>query len=291
MKVSGISFGKNVLKYDYPIREAISSILPICDEVIVAVGRSEDDSENYIRSIGDEKIKIIQTEWDESLREGGKVLADETNKAIAAVSKDSDWIFYIQGDEVIHEDYLTAVYEAMQRFKDDDRVDGLLFNYRHFYGSYDYVADSYDWYRREIRVIKNDPSIYSYGDAQGFRKGNDEKLRVKHIDAYINHYGWVKNPITQKEKIASFQKLWHSGEALEKRIEEHANSFDYSEIDSLKDFEGSHPQVMQERVAAKDWEFFYDPRGVKLSLKSRFKKVVEKITGIQIGEYKNYKII
>jgi len=113
MKVSGFTIIRNGIKFDFPIVEAIKSILPVCDEVVVAVGKSDDDSLGLINSISDKKIKIIETVWDESLREGGRVLADETNKAFEAISKDSDWAFYIQGDECVHEQYLPAIKEAM----------------------------------------------------------------------------------------------------------------------------------------------------------------------------------
>src|SRR6187399_221249 len=103
MKVVGFSFIKNAVKMQYPIVEAIQSILPICDEVIVAVGRSEDTTRELVASLGD-KVKIIDTVWDTSLREGGRVLAAETDKAFQAIAKDADWCVYIQGDEVMHED-------------------------------------------------------------------------------------------------------------------------------------------------------------------------------------------
>jgi hypothetical protein len=153
MKVTGFSFVKNAIIYDYPVVEAIRSILPICDEFVVAVGKSDDATLDLIRSI-DTKIRIIETEWDETLREGGRVLAVETDKAFRAISADSDWAFYIQGDEVVHEKYLPVIKEAMRKYADNPNVDGLLFNYKHFYGSYDYVGASASWYSNEIRVIK-----------------------------------------------------------------------------------------------------------------------------------------
>ena len=128
MRVTGFTFIRNGLKYDYPFVEAIESILPICDEVIVAVGNSEDSTRSTVESLGP-KIKIIDTNWDDSLREGGKVLAEETNKAFAEVSEDSDWAFYIQGDEVIHEQYLPKIKEEMLKYKGDKSVDCLLFDY------------------------------------------------------------------------------------------------------------------------------------------------------------------
>jgi hypothetical protein len=289
MKVSGFTIVRNAIKFDYPAVEAILSILPVCDEMIVAVGRSEDDTLQLIRSINSPKIKIIETVWDDSLREGGKVLAVETDKALAAISPDSDWAFYIQADEVLHEKYIPAVKEAMQRWKDDKKVDGLLFNYTHFYGSYDYVADSRKWYRKEIRVIRNDRSISSWLDAISFRrKGN--KLHVKPVDAHIYHYGWVKPPEAQQEKQKSFHKMWHDDEWVKKNVSA-KNEFDYSNIDSLKKFTGTHPAAMTDRIQKKNWKFDHDPSVKNLSLKTSVLHFVEKITGWRIGEYKNYKSI
>lgn len=289
MKVSGFTIVRNAIKYDYPVVEAISSILPLCDEVVVAVGRSEDDTLQLIRSIGSPKIKIIETVWDERLREGGRVLADETDKAFRATAADSDWCFYIQGDEVIHEKYLPVIKAAMEKYRDDKRVEGLLFNYTHFYGSYDYVGDSRQWYRREIRVVRNDKAIRSYRDAQGFRK-NGEKLKVKPVDASVYHYGWVKPPAAQQAKQQSFNKLWHDDEWMKKHIPD-VNEFDYSQIDSLARFTGTHPQIMQKRIDQMNWKFTFDPTQKKLPLKLKLLLFIEKRSGWKIGEYKNYKII
>jgi len=115
MKISGFTFIKNALIYDYPIVEAIKSILPICDEFIVAVGKSDDETLKLINQIDPDKIKIIETNWDESLRLGGRVLAAETDKAFSNISKDSNWGFYIQGDEVVHEKYLDTIYNSLNK--------------------------------------------------------------------------------------------------------------------------------------------------------------------------------
>ena len=290
MFVSGFTFVRNAIKFDYPVIEAILSILPICDEVIVAVGNSDDDTLGLIKSIDSSKIKIIETVWDDSLRKGGQVLAVETDKALAAVSSDADWCFYIQGDEVVHEQYLPIIKQAMEENLADKKVEGLLFKYAHFYGSYQYLADSFKWYRREIRVIRNTGKIRSYRDAQGFRTLDNQKLSVKLIEAYIYHYGWVKPPEIQREKMKSSINFWgeeHNVEEIKKQYE----SFDYSGIDSLSHFEGTHPQIMQDRLKRVNWLFDFDIKIKKLSLKNRLKMTVEKLTGLRIGEYRNYKII
>jgi len=289
LKVSGFTFIRNAVKYDYPIKEAILSILPLCDEVIVMLGNSGDGTRELLESIGDHRIKIYDSIWDERLREGGKVLAEETNKAFDKVSPDSTWAFYIQGDEVFHEHGLTAVKDAMLNYKDKPEVEGLLFNYRHFYGSYDYVGDSRKWYRREVRVIRNDKSIRSYRDAQGFRK-NGAKLKVKPVYAFIHHYGWVKPPAAMQAKQQSFHKLWHDDSWVKQNVIP-AEEFDYSNIDSLAVFRGSHPEVMKERIRRMNWKFTFDPSQKKMPLMSRIIHGVEDFTGWRIGEYKNYKVL
>ena len=286
MKVTGFTFIRNALIYDYPVVEAIRSILPICDDFIVAVGNSDDATLELIANIDPAKIRIIQTTWDDSLRKGGRVLAVETDKAFQAISADTDWAFYIQGDEVVHEKYLDEIKNAMLKWKDHPEVDGLLFNYLHFYGSYDYVGSSSQWYPHEIRVIRNSKSIYSYRDAQGFRKGDNLKLNVKAIDAYMYHYGWVKEPSVMKLKRENFHKLWHSDTWMEKNVV-NAGEFEYSGIDALEIFKGTHPAVILDRIAKKNWKFDYDIAFSNLSLKDKFKLFLRKYLGIEIG-YRNY---
>lgn len=289
MKVSGFTFVRNAIKFDYPVVEAINSILPVCDEVVVAVGNSEDNTLELIKSINSPKIKIVETVWDDSKREGGKVLAEETDKAFKHISKDSDWAFYIQGDEVVHEKYLNEIKSQMLRYKDDKKVEGLIFNYKHFFGSYDYIGDSRNWYRREVRIIRNDRSIYSYRDAQGFRK-EGRPLYVKPIDAEIYHYGWVKPPVLQQAKRKSFDKLWHDDEWVEKHNTSREN-FDYYNVDSLTLFKGSHPQVMLDRIKKKNWHFDFDISKKNFSFKDKILYFIEKKTGRRVGEYRNYKVI
>ncbi len=290
MKVTGFTFIRNAVKYDYPIEEAIRSILPVCDDFVVAVGKSEDDTLALIESIDPDKIRIVETIWDDSLRTGGHVLAEETNKAFQAVGDDTDWCFYIQGDEVVHEQYLDEIKNAMLRWKDNARVDGLLFKYKHFYGSYDYVGASRRWYPNEIRIVRNNKSIYSYQDAQGFRKGDNEKLNVKPIDAFVYHYGWVKDPRIMQRKQEDFNKLWHDDEWVDKHIDK-VSKFNYAEhIDAIKLFDGTHPKVMQERIANSNWQFDHDISMNRTTMKEKLKSFAASKLGLDFS-YKNYKLI
>lgn len=294
MKIGGFTIIRNAIVNDYPIVEAIRSILPAVDEMVVLVGKSEDATLDLIRSIEDPKIRIFESEWDMSFRQGGKVLAMETDKAMELVAPDADWAFYIQADEVMHEKYVHPVREACSKYKDDLRVEGLLFDYLHFYGTYDYVGDSRTWYRKEIRIIrrKNQPqeaAISAFRDAQGFRK-NGQKLNVKPCGAAIYHYGWVKSPERMKAKMKDVARFWQEDEDWKQTLQSD-DVFDFSDFDSLVRFEGSHPAVMKERIARQDWKIELDLSKKKFSLSDRLLYWYEKKTGNRLFEFRNYRLL
>ena len=290
MKISGFTIIRNAVLNDYPIVEAISSILPVVDEMVVLVGNSDDETESLIKNINHPKIKIYHSVWDDSLRKGGAVLAMETDKAFQLIDEKSDWAFYIQGDEVLPEKYHDAVIEACKEYKDDKKVEGLLFKYLHFYGTYDYVGDSRKWYSHEIRVIRNDKKISAYRDAQGFRK-KKEKLRVKKIDAFIYHYGWVKSPEQMMQKNKNVSVFWNEDSEQLKKFLAGSDIFNFNDFDSLQKFTGTHPKVMHQRIKNKNWQVEIDVSKKKFSLKDAVLYRLEKLTGIRFFDFRNYKKI
>lgn len=291
MKVAGFTFIRNAVKNDYPIVEAITSILPLCDEFVVALGDSTDETENLIKGINSTKIRIIHTVWDNNLREGGEIFAVQTDVAYQAISPDVDWAFYIQGDECVHEKYLPLIKREMEDNLTDLHIEGLLFKYLHFYGSYDYYGQSRRWYRREIRILRNNRAVHSYRDAQGFRL-DGRKINVKLIDAYIYHYGWVKPPQGLKNKLRNFNLFYHNDDWMEQNLPE-TFEFDYKNADRLIPFTGSHPAVMQKRIDATNWKLNIDLDQLhkKMTLRRRVLQKIEDLTGWRIGEYRNYNII
>jgi len=291
MKVAGFTFIRNAIKNDYSIVEAIQSILPICDEFVVALGNSEDDTLGLIQSINSPKIKIIQTVWDDSKRAGGEAFALETDKALMQVSKDVDWAFYIQGDECVHEEDLPVIQSEMAKYLSDSKVEGLLFHYKHFYGSYDYLAHSRRWYRREIRIVRPHIGVHSYRDAQGFRL-NNRKLNVKLIPAFIYHYGWVKPPSGIHNKVRNFNQFYKDEQWMKENMPE-SFEFDFSNADRLLRFEGTHPKVMQKRIEEQNWPLFVDAKKVseKMNFRRKVLQFIEDNTGWRLGEYKNYEIL
>jgi hypothetical protein len=286
IKVCGFTFIKNAVKLDFPVVEAIMSALPLCDEFVVVVGDCDDGTRLLIESIESDKIRIIDSVWDMSMKEGGRVYALETDKAFQAVGPEFDWCVYIQADEAMHEKDFPVIRAAMSKWKNDQAVEGLLFNYNHFYGSYDYIGNTRKWYRNEIRIIRNDKTINSYRDAQGFRK-EGRKLNVVSIDAGIYHYGWVRPPAFMQAKI-NLTKEYYTGQSNQSTVYE----FDYDHnFDSLKRFEGTHPAAMQKRIDQRNWQINIDTSRIKMNFRYKFLFYFEKIFGVRLFEYQNYTVL
>ena len=290
MMISGFTIIRNAVNNDYPIVEAITSILPMVDEMIVLIGDCNDGTQQLIRSIASPKIKIHHSVWNTQLQAGGVVLAEETNKAFALINPASTWAFYIQADEVIHEKYHAAIIEGCKKYKDDNRVQGLLFKYLHFYGTYQYVGDSRRWYSHEVRVIRNDKSISAYRDAQGFRVG-EKRLDVAKIDAWVYHYGWVKSQEKMIAKMKDVSNYWIADKAEWERFIAKENVFSFEDYDSISRFTGTHPKVMEDRIRLQDYKLHLDVNRKKLKLKHRIMYFVEKLTGKRFFEFKNYRVI
>ncbi|MBC7919608.1 MAG: hypothetical protein H7Z75_00800 [Ferruginibacter sp.] len=297
MKISGFSYIRNGFTYGYPFLQAVQSILPLCHEFVIAVGDSTDGTREAVVGLNSPKIKIVDTVWDENLRQNGKVFAQQANVALDHLT--GDWGFHIQADEVIHENDLDNLFRLMRQHWEDERVEGLLLNFLNFYGSYQFVGNTRRWHRKEIRIVRNLPTIRSYRDSQGFRRypsregyengDKGEKLRVKPADATVFHYSYVRPPALMQKKAKYFHSFWHDDEWIRQNVRE--GEFDYYEIDELARFEGTHPRLMREIIAAQDWEF--DVRRIRhrFTVRKKLLHLIEKRTGIRIGEYKNYQLI
>jgi glycosyltransferase involved in cell wall biosynthesis len=287
MKISGFTFVRNAVDLYYPVAEAIRSILPICDEFIVAAGDSTDGTTELLRSIGDPKIKIIETVWDKSLFVGGASNAHQTNIALDACT--GDWAFYLQADEVVHEDDLPVVVERMRASLNDRRVEGLLFDYLHFFGDYGHYQTAHNWYRHEVRVVRTGIGARSWHSAQGFRR-DGKKLHVVHSGGRIFHYGWVRPPQRMLRKMHAFTTLHLGKGTADARYPELDHGFDYGRLHGRERFTGSHPAVMRARIAAMDWEVSpgtsvhgHDQLGIRM-----LSFIENRILGFRLGEHRNY---
>lgn len=252
MKVSGFTFCRNAVRYDYPVVESIRSILPVVDEFIVNVGRCDDGTVELIRSIGDPKIQIVESVWDETMRKDGLIYSQQTNIALSHCT--GDWAFYLQADEVIHEDDLPRIIEAMRTYYSNPTVKGLVFRYLHFVG--DFWSTNPWYYHRAVRVIRNNGELASCGDAVGFElKGTGQYLQsgprtwLSSSNGRVFHYGWVKEAGTMVAKKQEQTKVYHGDIPPPEETKWYRQEgFAFEDYSILKEFRGTHPAVMADRV-------------------------------------------
>jgi hypothetical protein len=312
MRISGFSFVRNGVKLYYPVAESIRSILPICDEFVVAVGKGDEDdtTRNTIMGIGDAKVRIIDTVWDEAHYDRGIVNAVQTDIAKNACS--GDWLFYLQADEVVHEKYLPTIETRCRELLDRREVEGLLFSYKHFWGDYRHYHGGHGWYPHEIRVIRNLPGIHSYQSAQSFRyfdsydnprqRYGTRKIGVARVDAEIYHYGWVRPPHLMQVKRRALDTVHWGRRRAAEHYDRAPDVFDYGPLDRLAVFEGTHPAVMTDRIELMDWQDRLQATGQPNPnrephkherLKYRLLSSLENrmLGGKRIGTFKNYVLI
>lgn len=287
MKVSGFSLVRNAIRLDFPIVPALRSLLPVCDEIVVNVGRSDDDTLDLVRSIGDPRIRTLETEWD--FARGESVLRDETLRAMRACAH--PWGVYIQADEVLHEAGAPALRAAIEAADPDPRVEGLVVDYRHIFAAPDREAVNRRWYRREVRAVRLDPAleIHPYRDAQGFRVGpTHRRVRARLAGAEMFHYGYLRSAAALRGRQAADRALYPGrGRAA-------ADPALLRWFPGIRPFRGSHPAVAREWVAAHagDPERRVGPRRFELEhLRFHLSDLVERATGVRLFEFRNYELV
>jgi hypothetical protein len=286
--LSGFTLVRNAVKLDFPIVPAIRSVLEVCDEVVVNVGKSEDDTRDLVASIGDPRVRILDTEWDFTKK--NVMLSIETQRAMDACR--GSWGIYIQADEVLHERGARILKDNVAEWDRDQRVQGLLVQYLHFYGGFDQIATSRRWYRREVRCIRLGRDIRPYQGAQGFRVGPGyRKIPARSTDAEMFHYGWARpaKAIKQKLEISKTIYPW-GGDRFDK---EQARGY-LEWIPLLRPFSGTHPAAARDWIAARA----HDPE--RVIGPARFKPAhvrfyvsdwIERLTGARVFEFRNYELV
>jgi len=293
VRVCGFSFVRNALANDYPVVEAVRSVLPLCDEFQLVVARSTDGTLEFLRAeLDDPRVVISEAPWDESLRTGGRILARLTDVALERCT--GDWGLYVQADEAMHERYHPAVRACMEYHLDRREVQGLLFRFRHFYGGYGTIHTGRQWYRREVRVIRLGIAarrrLKSWGDAMGFRFPDGKKPRVVWAaDAEVFHYGWARPEESFRAKQRSFARLYVPDDAeLEGRLTRPDEPI-YKNSRYIVPFSGTHPAPMNARVSAARAPLLSGPYTDTPG--RRALEWIEHRLGVRFGEPRNFRLL
>ena len=290
MKVSGFTFLRNGQKLGYPFIASIRSLLPLVDEFVIALGPCDDETEEMLRALGDPKIRIIPTQWNENIRSDYSVkgFVYGQQKSIALFNCTGDWAFYLEADEVLHEKDLPKIRAAMEKYLDDERVEALAFDYLHFYGNKNTIAWSPGWYRSEVRIIRNTIPTWSsealfFNVVTGHKKSRYP--RAAHTGATIYHYGWVRSEAQMNLKSASVLKFWNNRTLT---------PVNYSQIDAaaLKLFSGTHPLVVQDWLPAAKGIFKADPNYQPTAREKKHRRMLwlEKTFGFEFSK-KHFRLV
>jgi glycosyltransferase involved in cell wall biosynthesis len=302
MKLSGFTLIRNGSRFDYPYLESLRSLILLVDELIINVGKGDDDTleqvKQFSRREAGKKIIVFESDWqldNPEKKKGGLILSEQTNLSLDRCSE--DWCIYLQADEVLHEQDVGLIRNSIERCRNRNDVEGLLFDYIHFYGSFDVIQRSRSTYRREVRAVRKSTGARSIGDAQSFRKTDGTKLSVIHSNARIFHYGWVRTPEAMKEKTFFMDQLYHGDPHPEDAAQgtpHTGDNYRYKKIWGLEPFTGIHPEVMKERILRKGWHWDLENSPMTLGW-SDTKKItldlIEKLTGHRFFEYRSYKLI
>ena len=284
MRVVGITIARDAERLDYPLPQAIESILPVVDEMIVNVGRSQDQTAELIaRFFQGRPVRVLERDWD--VAAGAAVLAHETQLALEMA--DSDWVVYIQADEVLHESGVKGLRESMAQCVGDDGVEGLLVNFVHHYGTPDRVATARRWYRSEVRVVRPKAGVLSFEEAQGFRVGESKRrVRCRPTAAVYHHYGWARPAAALKAKLQIDDLLYGRKRVRGGPI---ILPWEYG----LRRFQGTHPYVMRDWIATRRGTFA--PLGERRwnleQVRYVASELIERLSGVRPWEYRNYVLV
>lgn len=300
MKISAFSYVRNGFSYGVPFIESLRSVLPLCDELIIAVGDSTDGTREAIVNLNDSRIKIIDTIWDEKSTREGKIFALQANIAFEGISKDADWAIHIQADEVLHEQDYDLIRDSIKKADKELSVEGFLQPFLHFWGDYNNIRNSRRVHRHEIRIFRYNPNIRAYRDSQGFRKyksiknyinGTEKgtKLHVAYLEAPIYHYNGVRSSENMILKINNF--TYYYGQSSEILAEQPKSEYNYHTIDRVTKFLGTHPAVMSDKIKAYNYVFNHDSKQAIWKKKDKYLQPIEDFFSIRFGEYKNYILV
>lgn len=287
VSISGFTFIRNGTMLGFPFVESIESLLPLVDEFVVAVGQSDDDTLARVRAINSPKIKIIETVWNERMSDRGFVYAQQ--KMLAQYACTGDWAFYLEGDEVVHENELEQIRASVELHHDNPAVEALVFDYLHFYGTPDYISISPGWYRRECRLIRNTIRSYAPDGQYWLVMHQHKRPRNPHgalVKAHIYHYGWVRRAAYMQAKLDQVAKYWKGSTAP---------TISYADFDpqAVTPFKGAHPAVMSHWLATEAEQsiaFNPDYQLTSKERKYRMSMALERLTGWDLSR-KHFKLV
>lgn len=263
MNISAFTLIKNAEKFQFPVIESINSLLPAVDHYLVNVGDSETHDLLFREFRNEPKVRLITFDWG-GKEKGTSFISEQTNLIMNAIG--TDYAFYLQADEVIHERDLYRIPSFIKECEKEDRL-GITLKYLHFAGDPNHVFKTYedggDFYDRELRIFRNTGELVSFGDGQSFSSLTNgyfdprgpqpvlhQKERFLDSDIEVFHYSYLrdrKKLLEKKKYLEEFYKI--SEPDRKENIPEDENGY-FIDPEKTKEFKGSHPNVMLKYLEA-----------------------------------------
>jgi len=260
--------------YDYCWKQAVASIIDVCDEFVILEAYSDkDNTYEECLALGEKyapKLRVIRGEWEGNEPKGYEFrrLARLTNQCIENCN--TRWNWQVQGDESYHEYGMEAVRRVVEgKTRFGDKPKAAMFRFTHLVGNpwtqFPFV------YQASVRMAQTFSTWRSDNDGWRMHYSDPEDNYVIHMEyPMCFHYGKLGHPFKKLMKERDFQELFQAEGFPDPRVLEMAkkgNGIDYAYLfeDTMKKglfmpFEGAHPAVMTDWLDAHQewWQEFIE---------------------------------
>lgn len=246
--IGGSVFVRNAVEWDYCIKEAVLSLVPFCDEVIVGDAQSNDGTLDILKELErtTPNVRILENLPWECAKDNARLsmLANMVKTELK-----TDWHFMIQADEAVHEDSIPAIKD----FIDKTNYSGAFVRRWNLWDNFNqYVAlHSKNRPCGDSIVRLGEIQLEAVGDAEGLWCNECADLTDR---IFIFHYGFLRNNLINKVLDTL---SWFFNGSLDPRyvkMKEEGNIFNSEAVipkSELVDLPMSHPAIMQEWIAGR----------------------------------------
>lgn len=235
--LGGTMFVRNGIRYDYCFREAIASLLSFCDKVVVVDAGSDDGTDDELIEIQEanpDKLKIILDDsvaWNSI--PGKEKLVHYTDEAIRFL--ETDWNFYLQADEILHETSIPWIRRAITEDQEGFHVSRINL-WKNPFMRLNVPQNRMPCSPIVLRLARTE--FRSYGDAESLATNTCSDEYVDRIKIY--HMGFVRRREVMKEKIINMQEKVFGMMGHDPKLDGHETFqpnlwFDDSELEPIKE--------------------------------------------------------
>lgn len=264
IKSAALFRAANVRIMDYPLDAALSSALSVCDEAVIVVGPSQDDTARWVSELADTHRGRVTVAGMEFVYDRGW---QERWWNYASAQTDADWLMFHDADELVHEQDAPAIRRAMA---DPDNV-LIRFDFIHFYGTARYQKAIYppwrnarigrrshgyrmvNWCTDETptypacQMVMGDGGIEAHSQYQG--------PGIVDAPGPIYHYGACRDARAMTISTLKHVAWYKDGDGLEDGRVPDAGPTDYKMAEKIRGgviepFVGTHPAAIDDWLQA-----------------------------------------